>query len=133
MRFASVLSALILTAIPAFSQTPCDGNPTVVRVSTIKPGAMEKFMAAVAAHKTWYRDNGVTENEIFTARVLVRDEATKSWKNSETEVISFHVRPPSSARTPKRGDAAWNAYVQMYRDSSEIKAEYMTCMPKMGR
>lgn len=133
MRFALVTAALALAALPAFSQTPCDGTPTVIRVSTIKPGAMQTFMAAVAAHKAWYRTNGVNDNDIYTTPVLLRDAANGGWKASETEVISFHVRPPSRERTPKRGDAAWNAYVKQYRDSSEIKNEYMTCLPKTAK
>ena len=122
----------VLPAGPAFSQA-CNGDPTVVRVSTIKPGKLDTFLAAVAAHKAWYRANGVTDNDFVTARILERDEAEKTWKESDKEVMTFHIRPPSTSRTPNRGDAAWKAYVQQYRESSEIKSEYMTCMPKHGR
>ena len=50
-------------------------------------------------------------------------------KYSDTEVVTYHIRPPGAA-TP-RGDAAWGAYVKMYRDTSDIKSTYMTCMPKL--
>jgi len=137
MRVALLFAAVtFLWSVPALPQSPadlCTGDVTVVRVSTIKPGAMQTFMAAVAAHKAWYRANGVTDNEIVTAPVLVRDQATKLWKLSDIEVMSFHIRPPANSRTPNRGDAAWNAYVKQYRDSSDLKSEYMTCMPKHGR
>lgn len=129
---AAVHFSLALPALPQASEV-CSGDPAVVRVSTIKPGAMPAFLAAVAAHKAWYRANGVGDNDIFTAPVLVRDEATKRWKVSDTEVMSFHVRPPAAGRTPSRGDAAWNAYLKQYRDSSQIKSEYMVCMPKHGK
>ena len=90
-------------------------------------------MAAVAAHKAWYRANGITDNEIVVSRVLVRGSATDVLKYSDTEVLTYHVRPPAQERTPHRGDAAWNAYVKQYRDNSEIKNEYTTCMPKLLR
>jgi hypothetical protein len=32
-----------------------------------------------ASFKAWYRANGVTDNEIYTARVIVRDEAWESY------------------------------------------------------
>jgi hypothetical protein len=132
MRSVLLLAAaLSLPVVPAFAQS-CDGDLTVVRVSTIKPGKLDTFMAAVAAHKAWYRANGITTNDFVTARILLRDPATKGWKTSETEVMTYHIRPPFD-RLPNRGDAAWNAYVQQYKDSSEIKSEYMTCMPKHGR
>jgi hypothetical protein len=123
---------LLTLASPAiFSQTPaCDGNIVVVRVSEIKPGHLDEFMAAATAHTAWYRANGITDNEIIISRVIVRDKTTGAQSYSDHEVLSYHINPPGQARTPNRGDAAWNAYVKQYRDSSEIKNEYMTCMPK---
>jgi hypothetical protein len=47
-------------------------------------------------------------------------------KYSDTEIMTFHVRPPSGAKH----DAAWDAYVKQYRDNSDIKYEYNICMPK---
>lgn len=133
MRLTLIVTAAVaMQAAIAQTQMPaCDGDITLVRVSTIKPGALPKFMAAVAAHQAWYRTNSIKDNQIVAARVFVRDEATGTFKYSDTEVVSYHFRPPMSV--PNRGDAAWNAYVQQYRDSSEIKNEFMTCMPKSAR
>ncbi|HLX46551.1 MAG TPA: hypothetical protein VKR43_24050 [Bryobacteraceae bacterium] len=127
MRLALLLT---LASQAIFSQTPaCDGNIVIVRVSEIKPGHMDGFMAAVEAHKAWYRANGIKDNEMVVSRVIVRDkDGTQSY--SDKEVLTYHVNPPGPARTPNRGDAAWNAYVKQYRDSSDLKSEYMTCMPK---
>jgi len=153
LKFSPMRKLLILTlwlavlATPGFSQTgagqsnpaqakaaagpACDGTLAMVRVSEIKPGGtMKGFLAAVAAHKAWYRANGITDNEIFAARVLVKDEKTGVWANSEKQVLTYHLNTPDPARTPKRGDEAWKAYVKMYQDNSEIKSEYLTCMPK---
>jgi hypothetical protein len=137
MRVGLLLMSVVLPTLSAMAQTAmpaCDGDITVVRVSEIKPGgSMQGFMTAVAAHKAWYRDNGFTDNEIVAARVLVLDHATGAVKYSDTEVLTYHFRPPGMGNPLNRGDAAWNAYVKLYRDNSEIKNEYVTCMPKLKR
>ena len=131
--FVALLAAvpfLSLKAQPAPSA--CNGDLAVVRVSEIKPGGtMKGFLDAVDAHKAWYRANGVNDNVIVAAPVLIRDAATRANKFSETQVLTFHIHPPAAARTPNRGDAAWNAYVKLYQDNSDIKQEYMTCLPKL--
>lgn len=135
MRTAIFLAALAALQIPAAlaqSGLPaCKGDIAVVRVSTIKPGAMEGFMAAVAAHKAWYRDHGFKDNVIVASKVMVEDESTHTIKYSDTEVVTYHIRPPGSAQTQAKKDAGWDAYVKQYRDTSDIKSEYMTCMPKL--
>jgi hypothetical protein len=111
-----------LPAVPA-----CDGDLAIVRVSEITPGGnMQQFLRVVDAHKAWYRSHGFANNEIYTAKILVQDDTTKTWKYSDTEIMVFHVRPPW---TLKR-DAAWDAYVQQYSDISNVKSLYITCLPK---
>jgi hypothetical protein len=99
-------------------------------VSESKAGKMDAIMDAVAAHKAWYRANGIKDNELVVSRVIVRDKDSGAQSYSDKEVLTYHVNPPGPARTPTRGDTAWNAYVKQYRDSSDLKSEYMTCMPK---
>jgi len=115
------------------TQSPCDGDVTVVRVSEIKPGGtMNGLLAAAAAHEKWYRDRGVADNEIVVSRVMVRDTVSKTVKYSDSQALTYHIRPPGAGRvTP--GDEAWNAYVKQYQQHSEIKAEYVTCMPAPDR
>ena len=123
---------LILAAQAMFAQMPaCDGDIVIVRVSEIKSsGSLAGFMAAVTAHKAWYRANGITDNEMVTSRVIVRNATTGAQEYSDKEVLTYHINPPGPDRTPHRGDAAWNAYVKQYRDNSDLKSEYLTCMPK---
>jgi hypothetical protein len=132
MRTALFLAAFAALQIPgAFAQnTPptCDGDIAVVRVSAIKPGGMEGFMAAVAAHKAWYRNHGFNDNVIVASRVILRDDKTGAMKYSDAEVVTYHIRPP---KRDGKMDAAWDAYVKLYRDTSDIKSQYMTCMPKL--
>lgn len=133
MRTAIVLAALAALQIPAaFAQRPaCDGAIAIVRVSTIKPGAMDGFMAAVAVHKAWYRSHGFKDNVIVASKIMIRDEKTGAMHYSDTEVLTYHVNPPNGKETQAKKDAAWDAYVKQYRDTSDIKTEYMTCMPKL--
>lgn len=105
----------------------CPGTVTIVRISEIKPGKMDDFMAAVAAHQAWYRSNGVSTNKIYAARVMEQDPTSKQWHTSDTEVITFHINPPKPDANLPRDNDAWKAYVQKYRDSSDIKTQYITC------
>jgi hypothetical protein len=73
----SVTIAVVLYASAASAQTAppaCFGDMTTIRLSQIKPGGtLQGFLKAVEAHKAWYRANGITDNDIVAARVLVRD------------------------------------------------------------
>jgi hypothetical protein len=131
----SLTIAALLYAAPARGQTAapaCFGDMATVRLSQIKPGgSLQGFLRAVEAHKAWYRANGVTDNDIVAARVLVRDEKTGlPVKYSDTEVMSFHLRPPGASRTPNKNDAAWEAFVKQYRDNSDLRSEYWACIPR---
>jgi hypothetical protein len=98
MRTAFLLAALAVLQLPsAFAQNAplaCDGDITIVRVCTIKPGAMKAFMAAIAAHNAWYRSHGFKDNVIVASRVIFTNDKTGAMKYSDTEVITYHVRPP---------------------------------------
>jgi hypothetical protein len=136
MRIALLLAALgVLQASSALAQSAplaCNGDIAVVRVSAIKPGAMPGFLAAVAAHNAWYRSHGFNGNAIFVSRVILADPKTGAMKYSDTEVVTYHVRPPSGKETAGKRDAAWSAYVKQYQDTSEIRSSYVTCMPKFA-
>ncbi len=129
LLFAALAALQIPSALAQNAMPACDGDIDVVRVSTVKPGAMPGFMAAVAAHKAWYRSHGFKDNVIVASRVMVQDEKTKAFKYSDTEVVTHHVRPPRVAQADH--DPAWDAYVKQYRDYSDIKSEYLTCLPKL--
>ena len=130
--FVISLAALQFPTAWAQNATPaCDGDLAIVRISSIKPGRLQAYMAAVAAHKAWYRNHGFKDNVIVASRVMVRDDKTGQMKYTDTEVVTYHIRPPGSAQTQSKRDAAWDAYVKQYRDTSDIKNEYITCMPKL--
>jgi hypothetical protein len=139
MRLASILLAFAVFASPfANAQTPapvqtapvCDGSYNVIRVSEIKPGMMPKFLEAVAAHQAWYKNVGGTD-QIVALRVIERNPDTKVQSISETQVVTSHIEPVARAQSLPPHDDAYNAFVKMYQESSTIKSQFQTCMPKM--
>lgn len=141
MRLALVLVAFAsltfgLTPTSAVAQTapatrppiPCTGNLNIVRVSEIKPGMMQKFLQAVTAQQAWYKTAG-TPDRISVMRIMTQDSTTKAWSTSETEAITTHIEP-ARANGPAH-DAGYDAFVALFKESSTIKSEYVTCMVKM--
>ena len=129
LLFAVLASARGQQAMPA-----CDGDFAIVRVARVRPGgSLQGLVAAAAAHQAWYRANGVTDNDIVVSRVVTADPATGTVRYSDTEVLTYHIRPPAPPRTPNRGNAEWNGYVKQYQDNSEIVSEYLTCLPRAVR
>jgi len=89
-------------------------------------GSVDKFMAAVAAHQAWYTSHGFKKNQIVVAQISVQDPATKAWSFSDKKFITYHINPPANAVH----DAAWDAYVKLYSETSKITEAYSTCMPE---
>ena len=124
----SPLSASAQQAAAPPMASACSGNVNIVRVSDVKPGLMEKFLGAVAAQKTWYKNAG-TPDEISAMRLMEQNPDTKAWALSETQAMTTHIMP--SARTQNLAhDAAWDAFVAMFADSSTIKNQYVVCIAK---
>jgi hypothetical protein len=117
----------------AFAQSAppaCDGSIAIVRHSVIKPEAgMDKFLAAVAAQKAWYQSHGLKEDIVFATKIIDRDPATGKQSYSSTEALTFHYYPSTVGGEPKH-DAAWDAFVKLFSDSSTIKDTYFVCVPK---
>jgi len=132
-----LLSALLL--LPCFSAVAqnlpaCDGDYVVVRMSTIHSGgSMKGFLDAVAAHQEWYRSHGFKDNRIVVARVIEWDLAIGGTRYSDKSVMTLHYNPPGMGDPPGKGDAAWNAYIKLYRENSDMKSETVTCMPRPSK
>lgn len=145
MRLVTLLTALVLLSAPITAtsnaqsapaqsapMTPpaCDGVYNIVRISEITPtGSMDKFMAAVAAHQAWYASHGLPDI-VFAARVILRDPQTHAFSFSEKEMVTYHYSKPNNA--PTTHDAAWDAYVKLYNETSTIKESYFQCVPAAG-
>ena len=135
MRFMLVLfSWMLLQSAPVLAQhslPACDGHVAIVRVSEIKPGGMAGFLAAVKAHKAWYRKNGVKTDDFLVSRVIVKDQKTGEWNYSDSEVVTYHINPPEDNAKLPRNDDGWKAYVKMYNDVSTVKSITLSCMPRI--
>lgn len=141
MRLTRLLLALVAISAPlnpalyptpaaaqqAPSAIPCAGNVNIVRISDVKPGMMDLFLKAVAAQQAWYKNAG-TPDQIGVQRILVQDPTSKAWSTSDTQAITTHVMPATRSTGPRPDQAAWDAFVKMFSDSSTIKTSYMTCV-----
>ncbi len=135
-RLLLALTVLSATLTPAFAQTPaaaqpaapplCTGSLNIVRVSDIKPGMMDKFLKAVAAQQAWYKAAG-TSDVIQVMRIIDRNPDTHVSTFSETQALTTHIEPASRTKGPAH-DAGYDAFVAMFKDSSTIKSEYVTCV-----
>ena len=107
----------------------CEGRRATVRISEITPNGTSKgFMDAVAAHRAWVSSHGLTNDEITTVPVIVRDEKTHVRSYSDKQFWSIHIHG-SNGPDPKH-DESYDAFVKMYRDNSDIKSAYDICLPK---
>jgi hypothetical protein len=108
----------------------CDGHLATVRVSEIKAGgSVDGFLAAVAAHKAWYASHGVQGDQIFATRISIRDEKTRARSYSDKQLMTFHIH--GSTQPGPKHDEAYDAFVKLYRDNSDIKSEHDICMPNL--
>jgi hypothetical protein len=131
MRKLLLAVVLLTCSVSLFGQNvplACDGRRATVRISEITAGGTVKgFMAAVAAHKVWLFSHGVTKDEVTTVPVIERDEKTHARSYSDKQFLSIHIHG-SNEPEPKH-DEAYDAFVKMYRDHSDIKSEYDICLP----
>jgi hypothetical protein len=133
MPAVAVLSAsLLLSLAPmaaAAQQAPtesaCTGTINVIHVNEIKPGMLDEFLIAVAKQQAWYKNAG-TPDQIQVMSVMTRDPATRAFYISNQEAITAHIEP--AIRKEPVHDAAYDAFVAMYNESSTVKSTYVTCV-----
>jgi hypothetical protein len=128
LAFALFGCSLTLSAQTPSASLACEGRRATVRISELTPnGTAKGFFEAVAAHRAWVFSHGLTKDEITTVPVIVRDEKTKARSYSDKQFLSIHIHG-SDGPGPKHDDA-YDAFVKMYRDNSDIKSEYDICVP----
>jgi hypothetical protein len=126
--FSLAILAFCSSVYPQNAPLPCEGRRATVRVSEITSGGSARgFMDAVAAHKAWVFSHGLTKDEITTVPVIVRDDKSKVRSYSDRQFWSIHIHG-SNGPDPKH-DEAYDAFVKMYRDNSDIKSTYDVCLP----
>ncbi len=122
--FAVTFSAALALAGAACAQAGpgCDGQYAVVRVSKLKPGQGALFARATADQVAWYRGKGITTNSFKVGTML--DGAGAEQR------LTLHLNAPAERPAP---DAGWNAFVQEFRDSSDILTETRVCLKDVGK
>jgi len=122
-------SLLTTTAANAQMANPCpDGtNPATIRHSKIKPGGWTTFAKAVAAHNAWYVSHG-DPTRTTLIRVLTRGGSGPAVSDAEAMTITrYGATKPQATR-----DAAYSAFTDLYRQSSEMADETRVCLPRGG-
>lgn len=127
---AVALSGLAALAAPVAAATApppprCDGSYELIRSSTVKPGRINLFLKAVRDHQAWYAAHGM-KDRILVGRVLGPDADASGF--SPTVALTIHtdlaeLQAPAHAAD----DAAWNAYIAEYRDSSDLIDTKVVC------
>lgn len=121
-----VLAVAGAQAAPATPADLCKGGQLVsVRVNTVKPGAKAAYEKAARDHLAWYRAHGYTQNRLLVGPVITGSPA-EGAKLSETEYVSVHIDGPGVPSAQR--DAAWNAYVKEYRDTSDLAVDKFACL-----
>lgn len=113
----------------AGAPTPVDlckgGQLVVVRVNQVKPGAKAAYEQAARDHLGWYRSHGYKENRLLVGQIISGDRSN-GFTASDTEFVSIHMDSPGVP--PAKRDAAWEAYVKAYRESSELTVDKFACL-----
>jgi len=137
MRILAVLTAVAILSTPlaplAYGQSSpgmqmaplpaCDGVYSIIRIAELKPGvSVDQYMAALKAHQAWYKQHKY-DDVIYATRIIDR----ASGKYSDTSILTRHYFTPKSPHPQK--DAAWDAFVKMYTDASDLKESFYTCVP----
>ena len=118
-----VLNTSQLRAQRPTNMPACQGGYNIVRVSAINPGMMDKFVAAVAGQKAWYKKIGAPD-EIIMLRVA----DTNTGEFSTTQALTKHKGATASGTAPH--DPDYDAFVALFKASSTITSQYMACEAK---
>jgi hypothetical protein len=144
MKVRSFFAALVMISAPltplAFGQSShssagvldaplpaCSGVYSIVRIVDLKPGTtIDQYNAALAAHQAWYKQHSY-DDVIYAAQVIEREEGSGHARYSKHLMLTYHFFKPTSPHPAK--DAAWDAFVKMYTETSDLKESYFNCVP----
>ena len=144
MKVRSFFAALVLIGAPltplAFGQSSqssagalesplpaCSGVYSIVRLVELKHDVtIDQYNVALAAHQAWYKQHSY-DDVIYAAPVIEREEGSGHARYSKHLILTYHYFKPTSPHPAK--DAAWDAFVKLYTDTSDLKETYFTCTP----
>ncbi len=132
MSVAVIISMFI--GNPAFAQEAdvCDGVISILRISNyVGTGTEEGLREASSKHDAWYKSHGVTENKQVVIPLLQYDRGTDSYTKDSSRVSTLHLNSVVQTKSQEhKGDAAWNEFIALYNENTEIKESMIICLPK---
>ncbi|PDH33748.1 MAG: hypothetical protein CNF01_08890 [Halieaceae bacterium MED-G27] len=133
-----VMSAALVTSMLAGStalsqeENVCDGVVSILRISNyVGAGSETGLREASAKHDAWYKSHGVTENKQVVIPLLEYDRDTDSFTKDTARVATFHLNSVASAKSREHiGDNAWNEFIAIYNENTEVTESVIACLPK---
>ena len=128
----AVTSMFIGDAAFAQEATVCDGVISILRISNyLGTGTEEGLKEASSKHDAWYKSHGVTENKQVVIPLLQYDRDTDSFSKDSSRVSTLHLNSVASAEAREhQGDAAWNEFIAVYNENTEITERVIACLPQ---
>ena len=129
---AIVTSMLVGGTALAKEENACDGTVSILRISNyVGTGSETGLREASAKHDAWYKSHGVTENKQVVIPLLEYDRDTDSFTKDTSRVATLHLNSIASAESQEyRGDNAWNEFIALYNENTEVTESVIACLPK---
>ncbi len=133
-----LMSVIAITSMfignAAFTQEApvCDGVISILRISNyVGTGTEEGLKEASSKHDAWYKSHGVTENKQIVIPLLQYDRVTDSFTKDSSRVSTLHLNSVVSAEAREhQGDAAWDEFIALYNENTEISESVIACLPQ---
>ena len=128
----AITSMFIGNAAFAQEAPVCDGVISILRISNyVGTGTEEGLKEASSKHDAWYKSHGVTENKQVVIPLLQYDRDTDSFIKDSSRVSTLHLNSVVSAEAREhQGDAAWDEFIALYNENTEISESVIACLPQ---
>lgn len=132
MSLAIVTSMLVAGTALAQEENACDGVVSILRISNyLGTGSETGLRDASAKHDAWYKSHGVTKNKQVVIPLLEYDMDTDSFTKDTSRVATLHLNSVASASSRDYiGDNAWNEFIALYNENTEVTESVIACLPK---
>lgn len=132
MSAVAMISLAAGNCVVAQETSECDGIISILRISNyVDTGTEEGLREASSKHDAWYKSHGVTGNKQVVIPLLHYDRETDSFTKDSSRVSTLHLNSVVSAKSREHiGDAAWNEFIALYNENTEIAESVIACLPK---
>jgi hypothetical protein len=115
------------TCVSAQTLPDCGGKYEIIRVNSLKPGKLDAFRKAVHDHQAWYAAHGY-KDRVLLGRVFSQEGGVPMFSDAIALTIHTDTLDPTGPAPHAADDAAWNAYVEEYRDASTVVNTITACV-----